>query len=186
MLGTTSIGAIWSSCYTPISVSKAHWIDSDRSNPSYWWPASDTTTTARYSPLRITSTKLWTLFPSIQTVVWYDPDAEDDFEAIYSRRVGEQSFARLSFDHPVYVMYSSGTTGKPKCIVHGAGGTLLQHLKEHQLHVDIKRKDTLFFFTTTWLDDVELVGFSACVWLQDRSLRWCAFLSKSRLHAGTH
>jgi acetoacetyl-CoA synthetase len=57
-------------------------------------------------------------------------------------------FTRLPFDHPLFVMYSSGTTGKPKCIVHGAGGTLLQHLKEHELHVDLRRQDRLFFFTT--------------------------------------
>jgi acetoacetyl-CoA synthetase len=57
-------------------------------------------------------------------------------------------FERLPFDHPLFVMYSSGTTGKPKCIVHGAGGTLLQHLKEHQLHVDLKRDDRLFYYTT--------------------------------------
>jgi len=57
-------------------------------------------------------------------------------------------FTPLPFDHPLFVMYSSGTTGKPKCIVHGAGGTLLQHLKEHHLHVDLRRTDRLFFFTT--------------------------------------
>jgi acetoacetyl-CoA synthetase len=60
----------------------------------------------------------------------------------------ELSFASLPFDHPLYVMYSSGTTGKPKCIVHGAGGTLLQHLKEHRLHVDVRPGDRLFYFTT--------------------------------------
>jgi acetoacetyl-CoA synthetase len=55
---------------------------------------------------------------------------------------------RFPFDHPLYIVFSSGTTGVPKCIVHGAGGTLLQHLKEHQLHTDVKPEDRLFYFTT--------------------------------------
>ena len=58
------------------------------------------------------------------------------------------SFTRLPFDHPLYILYSSGTTGLPKCIVHGAGGTLLQHVKELALHTDVTRDDVLFYFTT--------------------------------------
>ena len=61
---------------------------------------------------------------------------------------GAIEFTQLPFDHPLYIMYSSGTTGPPKCIVHGLGGTLLQHLKEHQLHCDIRAGDHVFYFTT--------------------------------------
>ena len=57
-------------------------------------------------------------------------------------------FPRFDFNHPLYIMFSSGTTGVPKCIVHGAGGTLLQHLKEHQLQSDVKAGDKVFYFTT--------------------------------------
>jgi acetoacetyl-CoA synthetase len=57
-------------------------------------------------------------------------------------------FERLPFNHPLFILFSSGTTGIPKCIVHGAGGTLLQHLKEHQLHCDIKTQDKVFYYTT--------------------------------------
>jgi acetoacetyl-CoA synthetase len=73
-------------------------------------------------------------------------------------------FELLPFDHPLYIMYSSGTTGVPKCIVHGAGGTLIQHLKELILHTDLKREDTIFYYTTcgwmmwNWLASSLAVG----------------------------
>jgi acetoacetyl-CoA synthetase len=66
----------------------------------------------------------------------------------FGRSGAALEFVRSAFEHPLYILYSSGTTGKPKCIVHGAGGTLLQHQKEHLLHTDVRREDRLFYFTT--------------------------------------
>jgi acetoacetyl-CoA synthetase len=83
------------------------------------------------------------------------------------------SFAQLPFDHPVYILYSSGTTGPPKSIVHGAGGTLLKHLSEHRLHSDVRRGDRVFWFTTcgwmmwNWL--VSALATEATVVLYDGS-----------------
>ena len=78
----------------------------------------------------------------------------------------EISFEQLPFNHPVYIMYSSGTTGLPKCMVHGAGGTLLQHFKEHVLHTNLTRNDVIIYFTTcgwmmwNWLVSSLQVGAS--------------------------
>jgi len=72
--------------------------------------------------------------------------ALDDFIAPHGAR--DIPFRQLPFDHPLYILYSSGTTGAPKCIVHGQGGTLLQHLKEHILATDVKPDDRVFYFTT--------------------------------------
>lgn len=68
--------------------------------------------------------------------------------ALNAHEAGEPEFTRLPFDHPLYILFSSGTTGVPKCIVHRAGGALIQHMKEHQLHCDLKEGERLFYFTT--------------------------------------
>ena len=98
----------------------------------------------------------------------------DDFASTPSKMPAEPTeFAQLPFDHPLYILYSSGTTGVPKCIVHSAGGTLLQHLKELMLHTDLKQTDRILYFTTcgwmmwNWL--VSSLAVGAMVVLYDGS-----------------
>ena len=92
-------------------------------------------------------------------------------EFISGNHETEIFFEQLPFSHPLYILYSSGTTGRPKCIVHSAGGALLTHIKEHQLHCDISPGDRVFYFTTcgwmmwNWL--VSALGSKACLALYD-------------------
>jgi acetoacetyl-CoA synthetase len=153
MLATASLGAVWSSCSPDFGVSGA--LDRfGQIEPKvliacdgYFYNGRrlDTTGKAREVAARV---------PSIRHILWVAlidavPAGAETFETIYRIETpAALEFVPRAFDDPLYVMYSSGTTGQPKCIVHGIGGTLLQHLKEHRLHVDLTRDDVLFFFTT--------------------------------------
>jgi acetoacetyl-CoA synthetase len=158
MLATTSIGAVWSSCSPDFGVQGV--VDRfGQIEPRILIAADGYFYNRRTIDNLPRLREIMARLPTVEKllVVPYtcgEPAIADiphainihDFMAPYQPRPIE--FAQLPFDHPLFIMFSSGTTGVPKCIVHGAGGTLLQHLKEHVLHTDIRRGDRLFYFTT--------------------------------------
>ncbi|MDZ7828164.1 MAG: acetoacetate--CoA ligase [Halofilum sp. (in: g-proteobacteria)] len=117
-------------------------------------------------------------------------------EALATYRDAEPAFEPVAFDHPAFILYSSGTTGVPKCIVHGGGGTLLQHAKELMLHGDLGRDDVFFYFTTTgWMmwnwqvsglmTGAQLVLFDGAPGHPDLGVCWRLAASRGVTHFGT-
>ena len=158
VLGAASLGAVWSSCSPDFGVQGV--LDRfSQIEPRILFSADGYFYNGKTIDVLPRLAQIVAALPSVEKVIVVPytqrspaistvPRAIDvhTFMAPYRARTLE--FAQLPFNHPLYIMFSSGTTGVPKCIVHGAGGTLLQHLKEQAMHADLKRGDRLFYFTT--------------------------------------
>ena len=181
MLATTSIGAIWSSCspdfgkqgvldrFGQIEPKMIFVVDGYYYNGK----AHDTIERVKSFLDDLPSVEKVVMVEYIQTYTGDIENCSTLLEITSNLPDKEVEFKQVPFDHPLYILYSSGTTGAPKCIVHGHGGTLLQHLKEQQLHADIRKDDRVFYFTTcswmmwNWL--VSALASKATVMLYDGS-----------------
>ena len=157
LLGCAAVGAVWSACSPDFGAAAA--VDRLGQIGPKVLLASDQ---YEYGGKRIDCLpSVRRIAASIDTlerviVIPYDPESSPELddgwdgwrEVLGDGPADEISYAQLPFDHPLYILFSSGTTGAPKCMVHGAGGTLLQHRKEHLLHTDMGMEDVLFYFTT--------------------------------------
>ena len=155
MLATSSLGGVWSSCSPDFGIEGA--LDRfGQIEPKVLFACDGYFYAGKTIDIKEKVRSVVEQVKSIELIVWVS--VLEDTQAARSKETNwghwpsalspAINFEQLAFDHPLYIMYSSGTTGKPKCIVHGQGGTLIQHKKEHQLHLDLRADDNLFFFTT--------------------------------------
>ncbi len=156
MLAATSLGAVWSSCSPDFGeagvLERFGQIEPKVlfACDGYFYGGKRVDTRERIAKIRaaLPSLKRLVLVPFLEAQPDRSPLPDAVLMPDYGVAGAALDFTPLPFDAPLYILYSSGTTGKPKCIVHGVGGTLLQHLKEHVLHADVRAGDRLFFFTT--------------------------------------
>jgi acetoacetyl-CoA synthetase len=174
MLAATSLGAVWSSCSPDFGI-KGVLDRFGQIKPKILFTANGYSFKGKKIDSLERISDILKQLPSIEKVVVVPyteaaanisktPKAIHYGDFISGKTGNEIDFAQLPFDHPLYIMYSSGTTGLPKCMVQCAGGILLHHMKELILHTDLKREDTIFYFTTlgwmmwNWLTSALSVG----------------------------